>query len=71
MKIQNKPVTKKKYSVNELSSGEKQFQQTNNSDESNDDTDTESEEQGKRLLNEDKEDRQVEVKRDDEAAQEE
>ena len=40
--------------INELASGEKQFQDTNNSDESNHDTDAESEEQGKRLLLEDK-----------------
>ena len=41
--------------INELASSEKQFQDTNYSDESNHDTDTESEEQGKRLINEDKE----------------
>ena len=41
--------------INEVASGEKQFQDTNNSDESNHDTDTESKEQWKRLLNEDKE----------------
>ena len=41
--------------INELGSGEKQLKETNNSDESNDDTDAESEEEGKRLLNQDKE----------------
>ena len=40
--------------INELPIGENHFQETNNTDESNDDTDAESEEQGKRLLNEDK-----------------
>ena len=57
--------------INKLASGEKQFQDTNNSDESNHYTDAESEEQGKRLLNEDKGHRQVEDERDDEAAEEE
>ena len=45
------------------------FQDTNNSDESNHDTDAESEEQEKRLLNEDKGQEQVEDKRDDEDAE--
>ena len=40
--------------INELASGEKKFQETNNSDESNDDTDAESEEEGKMLPNEDR-----------------
>ena len=57
--------------INSLASGEKQFQDTNNSDESNHDTEAESEEQGKRLLNEDKGDRQVEDETDDEATEEE
>ena len=57
--------------INELASGQKQFHETNNSDESNGDSDAESEGEGKRLLNKDKEDGQVEDERDDEAAQEE
>ena len=57
--------------INEFTRCEKQFQETNNTDESNGDTDLESEEQGKKLLNEEKGNRQVEDERDDEAAQEE
>ena len=57
--------------IHELASVENHFQETNNTDESNDDTDAESEEQGKRLLNEDKGNRKVEEERDDEAAEEE
>ena len=57
--------------IHELASVENHFQETNNTDESNDDTDAESEEKGKRLLNEDRGDRQVGVKSDDEAAEEE
>ena len=56
--------------INELASSEKQFQETNNSDESNDDTDVESEEEGK-VLNEDRGDRQVEYEIHDEVAEEE
>ena len=51
--------------INKFTRCEKQFHETNNSDESNDDTDVESEEQWKRLLNEDKGDQQVEDERDD------
>ena len=53
--------------IDQFTSGEKQFQETNNTDESNDDSDAGSEEGGS-VLNEDREHRQVEVKRDDEAA---
>ena len=55
--------------INKFTRCEKQFQETNNTNESNDDTHVESEEQRKRLLNEDKGDRQVEDERDDEAAE--
>ena len=55
--------------INKFTRCEKQFQETNNTDESNDYTDVESEEQGKRLLNEDRGDWQVEDERDDEAAE--
>ena len=48
--------------INELASGEKQFQETNKTDELNDDTDAESEEEGKSLVNEDKRDRQWKTK---------
>ena len=47
-----------KEEINQLASGEKQFQETNKTDDSNDDTDAESEEEGKSLVNEDKRDRQ-------------
>ena len=57
--------------INQVTSDEKQFQETNNTDESNDDTDAESEEEEGKVLNEDKGDRQVEDERDDEAAEEE
>ena len=53
--------------IDQFTSGEKQFQETNNTDESNDDSDAGSEEGGS-VLNEDMEHRQVDVKRDDEAA---
>ena len=56
--------------INELVSGEKQLQETNNSDQSNDDSDARSEEGGS-VHNEDRGDRQVAVKSDDEAAEEE
>ena len=48
--------------INQLASGEKQFQETNKTDEWNDDTDAESEEEGKSLVNEDKRDRQWNTK---------
>ena len=58
--------------INQFTSDDKLFQETNKTDESNDDSDAESEEEeGKRLLNEDKGDGQVEEERDDEAAEEE
>ena len=56
--------------INQLASGQKQFHETNNTDESNDDSDVGSEEGGS-VPNEDREHRQVEVKRDDEASEEE
>ena len=56
--------------INQFTSGEKQFQETNNTDDSNDDSDAGSEEGGS-VLNEDRGDQQVEVQRDDEAAEEE
>ena len=57
--------------INELASGENQFQETNNSDESNDDTDAASEEEEGKVLNEYKGDRQVEDEIHDEVAEEE
>ena len=56
--------------INEFTSSEKQFQETNNTDESNDDSDAGSEEGGS-VRNEDRGDRQVGVKSDDEPAEEE
>ena len=56
--------------INEFTSSEKQFRETNNTDESNDDSDAGSEERGS-MCNEDRGDRQVGVKSDDEAAEEE
>ena len=56
--------------INQFTSTEKQFQDTNNTDESNDDSDAGSEEGGS-VRNEDRGDRQVRVKSDDEAAEEE
>ena len=59
-----------KEEINEFTSSEKQFQDTNNTDESNDNSNAGSEEGGS-VCNEDKAYRQVEVKKDDEAAEEE
>ena len=56
--------------INEFTSSEKQFQETNNTDESNDESDAGSEEGGS-VRNEDRGDRQVGVKGNDEAAEEE
>ena len=56
--------------INEFTSSEKQFQETNNTDESNDDSDAGSEEGGS-VCNEDREDRQIGVKSDDKAVEEE
>ena len=56
--------------INEFTSSEKQFQETNNTDESNDESDAGSEEGGS-VRNEDRGDRQVGVKGIDEAAEEE
>ena len=56
--------------INQFTSGEKQFQETNNTDDSNDDYDAGSEEGGS-VLNEDRGDQQVEVQRDDEGTEEE
>ena len=57
--------------INEITSGQKHFQQTNNTDDSNDDSEAGSEEEEGKVLNDDKGDRQVEVQRDDEPAEEE
>ena len=57
--------------INELASSEKQFQETNNSDESNDEIDAESEEEEGKVLNEDRGDQQVEYEIHDEVAEEE
>ena len=56
--------------INEFTSSEKKFQETNNTDESNDDSDAGSEEGGS-VRNEDRGDRQVGVKSDDEPVEEE
>ena len=56
--------------INQFTSGQKHFQQMNNTDDSNDDSEAGSEEEGK-VLNEDKGERQVEVQRDDEPPEEE
>ena len=56
--------------INQFTSSQKQFQETNNTDESNDDSDDGSEEGGS-VCNEDRGDRQVGLKSDDEAAEEE
>ena len=56
--------------INQFTSSDKQFQETNNTEESNDDSDDGSEEGGS-VRNEDRGDRQVGVKSDDEAAEEE
>ena len=57
--------------INEITSGQKHFQQTNNTDDSNDDSEAGSEEEEGKVLNDDKGDGQVEVQRDDEPAEEE
>ena len=56
--------------INQFTSSEKHFQETNNTEESNDDSDDGSEEGGS-VRNEDRGDRQVGLKSDDEAAEEE
>ena len=54
--------------MDQFTSGQKQFQDTNNTDESNDDSDAGSEEGGS-VLNEDRGHQQVELKRDNEASE--
>ena len=57
--------------INQFTSDDKQFQETNKTDESNDDYDAESEEEEGKVVHEDQRDEQVQVQRDDEAAEEE
>ena len=57
--------------INQFTSDEKQFQRTNKTDESNDDSEAASEEEEGKVFNDNKGDRQVQVQRDDEPAEEE
>ena len=57
--------------INQFTSDDRQFQETNKTDESNDDSDAESEEEEGKVVHEDERDRQLQVQRDDEAAEEE
>ena len=57
--------------INQFTSDDKQFQETNKTDESNDDSDAESEEEEGKVVHEDPRHGKVQVQRDDEFAEEE
>ena len=57
--------------INQFTSDDKQFQETNKTDESNDDSDAESEEEEGKVVHEDHRHGKVQVQRDDEFAEEE